>query len=146
MLPVIGVTSLESLSYNEKPEKGIIVPLIDARNNQVYSGIFDNKHKRVSEYMACDIDEALDNIDKFVKENSIDMITFIGDGSIVNREKIESRFLGAIFSNNNKQNGDSLGRCSYNKFLNKEDIETADSLNPLYLRKSQAERMKNAGE
>ena len=44
----------------------------------------------------------------------------------------------------NKQNAVSLGRCGYRKFLKNEDIKDADTINPLYLRKSQAERMKNA--
>ena len=41
-IPVIDVSSLETLAYNiENINCKIICSLIDARNNQVYCGIFD---------------------------------------------------------------------------------------------------------
>ena len=45
-LPVASVTSLESLARNvENVESDTaIISLIDARNNQVYAGIFDNDY------------------------------------------------------------------------------------------------------
>ena len=40
-IPVVGVTSLESLAYNIT-ESGLIVSLIDAKNDNVYYSLFSN--------------------------------------------------------------------------------------------------------
>ena len=47
------------------------------------------------------------------------------------------------FSENNKQNAESLGIIAYKK-INENEFVDADSVVPVYLRKSQAERMKDA--
>ena len=52
-IPVIGITSLESLTFNEEFD-GVVCSLIDARNNQVYAGVF-KKHELINEYLADDI-------------------------------------------------------------------------------------------
>ena len=49
-----------------------------------------------------------------------------------------------VSENINKQSAYSAGKCGYDKWINKKDIKSADTLNPLYLRKSQAERLKDA--
>jgi len=146
-LPIVSVTSLESLAYNED-SLGAIISMIDARNNQVYAGIFNNKHEKNADYIADSIDNTIEVIRKYIENNAIRDITFVGDGSTSNKEILEKAFSGVniVFSDNNKQKGTSLGICAYNKFTKKEDIKNADTLNPLYLRKSQAERMKNAGK
>ena len=45
-IPCIGISSLESLAYNVKQD-GLICSLIDAKNNNVYFGLFklENTHK-----------------------------------------------------------------------------------------------------
>ena len=58
-IDIIGVSSLQSLAYNET-FNGITCSLIDARNNQVYCGIFDNNHNKLKEYMADDIEIVLE--------------------------------------------------------------------------------------
>lgn len=147
-LPVISVTSLESLAYNENMPSGIIVPMIDARNEQVYAGVFDYTHNKCLDYMACSVDEAIEKVLAYAKENGISDVRFVGSYIDQNRDMIIDNFKGfnVSFSSNNKQSSVSLGICAYNKFLKKDSIESADTLNPVYLRKSQAERMKNAGK
>ena len=43
-IPVVGVTSLETLARIDESNK-TKVALIDARNNQVYGGIFDENYR-----------------------------------------------------------------------------------------------------
>lgn len=142
-IPIVSVTSLESLAYNvEKVDKEVIISMIDARNNQVYAGVFDKEHKKIMDYFAEDINEVLDKLSNF------DNLIFVGDGTVIHKdlisEKLKDKNVKFIEGNLNKQNANSLGRCAYKKFLEKENIESADTLRPVYLRKSQAERMKNA--
>lgn len=131
-IPVIGVTSLESLSYNEEFD-GIICTMIDARNNQVYAGIFKN-HELIGDYIADDINTVLD----LISEN--EKILFIGNGVLIHKENILHKFgAKANFTEKNEQTSISVGKCACKK--NKYD--NADTILPLYLRRSQAERMKS---
>ena len=135
-IKVVGVTSLKSLSFNEDYKNNTIISLIDARNNQVYCGVFNTGAEDI--YLAPDINEVLENIKQFVKENTI----FIGDGSVLHKNLIEDFFnCNLKFSNNNEQSSISTALAGLEIFNNGE-FDTADTILPFYLRKSQAERMK----
>lgn len=107
--------------------------MIDARNNQVYCGLFDDKHKLIKDYMANDIKIIINNLPK-------DNVTFVGDGAILHKNLLEGNI-----SKENNIHAINIGICAYNKF-NEGISETADSIVPMYLRKSQAERMKEKNE
>lgn len=126
-IPAVACTSLEALSYNT--QGNIICSLIDARNNQVYCGIFDEKRNLVKEYMADDINVIIENLPK-------DTISFVGDGAVLHKS-----LLNGTISQDNDIHATNIGICAYNKFKN-DNTETADTIVPMYLRKSQAERMK----
>lgn len=49
---------------------------------------------------------------------------------------------GIKFSNINFQSAKNVGKLGYKKYL-ENDLMTADEIIPIYLRKSQAERLKN---
>lgn len=82
-IPVVSCTSLETLSYNVS--SNTICSLIDARNNQVYCGIFDTNHQLINNYMADDINTII----KALPQNT--PITFVGDGATLH-EKLLTRF------------------------------------------------------
>lgn len=133
----IGVSSLEALAYNVK-EEGIICSLIDAKNDNVYAGLFEHKKEQyvqIGEYRT-------DNINNILSEcisKKADVI-FVGDGSICYKNNILEKFgENAFFENNNELNATNIGIAAYNKSKNKK--EGTFLLTPLYLRKSNAERM-----
>ena len=115
--------------------------MIDSRNNQVYCGIYDNKINKLEEYMADDIENVLLVLNKY------DDIVFVGDGAVLHEDMIREKMVGKkiVFSSNNKQNAESLGIIAYKKIKNGEFTDP-DSVVPVYLRKSQAERLKDAKE
>lgn len=127
-IPVVSCTSLEALSYNATSPT--LCSLIDARNNQVYCGIFDNNHKLLQEYIADDINVVLNIINKYKD------INFVGDGAILH-EKILN---GTLATDHNIHAG-NVGICGFEKYKNGV-FSNADSIVPMYLRKSQAERMR----
>ena len=139
-LPVASVTSLETLARNiENKEKDFtIISLIDARNNQVYAGFFDTEYNLKEDEIAEDIDEVLKKAGKYSK------IIFVGDGAIIHKEKIEENLKdrNIIFAKENDQSAINTGKIGYKKFLEK-NLKNADTILPIYLRKSQAERLKN---
>jgi tRNA threonylcarbamoyl adenosine modification protein YeaZ len=124
------VTSLETLAANVENEE-TIVSLIDARNNQVYCGIFNSNYELIEKYMADDINNIIPIINKY--EN----ITYVGDGAITHKELLNIN----TFESDNVIHASRIGLCAYAKFQNSDTV-TADTLSPMYLRPSQAERMK----
>lgn len=136
-IKIASVTSLETLSRNETAEEGqVIIPLIDARNNQVYAAVFDNNYNQIEENMADDIGNIINKIKKY------NNVVFVGDGAALHKNLLSSHFNSARFSENNKQYSSKTGICGYHKML-KNEVLDADTIAPIYLRKSQAERMKN---
>lgn len=133
-LPAIGVTSLETLAYSVH-HSGNIVSLIDAKNDNVYCGIFDSQYHLLQNYVAEHIDAIIPTLQK--QKN----ICFVGNGALLHRQKLETAIPNSKFSTNYQQSAFCLAQCAYQKYIN-QDILTADTLLPLYLRKSQAERMK----
>ena len=133
-IPIAAVTSLETLARNDESEKNKIV-LIDAKNNQVYAGIFDKEYNLLEDYIADDINVVINHFSKY--ENSI----IIGDAGSLHKELLINNIKNIEFSESNKQSAVSTGRIGYKKFLNN-DLKNADTVLPTYLRKSQAERMK----
>lgn len=138
-LPVASVTSLESLARNVEnvDSDTTIISLIDARNNQVYAGVFDNDYNLKEEEIAEDIEVVLKKVEKFSK------IVFVGDGAVLHKDLISERLVNneIKFTDNNEQSAVNTGKIGYKKYLNK-DLKNADTILPIYLRKSQAERLK----
>ena len=127
-IPVVGCSSLEGLAYNVTGSD-YICSIIDARNNQVYAAIFDANHNLISDYFADDINNLVPIFKKYTN------MVFVGDGAkLVN---ISNDFDNTICSRN-------IGICGYRKYLNGLSTD-ADNLSVLYLRKSQAERLKENG-
>lgn len=137
-LPVIGVNALETLAQIDSSE-AIKVSLIDARNNQVYCGVFDTNYQPLEELMADDITTILESLKKY------DDLICIGDGAVLHKALIEQQLPQAKFSEQNEQKASLGGKVAYQKYQDNE-IQSADTIVPLYLRKSQAERMKNKGK
>ena len=131
-IPCIGISSLEALAYNINTD-GIICSLIDAKNNNVYFGVFEKKNNIVTQLEELSfktIEEIIPILNKY------DKIIFVGDGSTQHKEFLHSNFNTSTFSDKNDLSSFSLGLAglsAYNKNINSD-------LMPLYLRKSQAER------
>ena len=111
-IPVVSVTSLESLSYNVDENCEIICSLIDARNNQVYAGIFDMHKNLVEDYIADDINNVIKTLKKY------NNIIFVGNGQVLHKELIEESLNDKLikFCDNNDQSGKSCGLCGLFKF------------------------------
>lgn len=125
-IPVVGVSSLEALAYNVRGFD-YICSIIDARNNQVYSAIFNKNYELISDYFANNINN-LTSIFKQYKN-----MAYVGDGLKLLNNSFE--FDNNIYSRN-------VGLAGYKKFS--QGLYTdADNLSVMYLRPSQAERMRN---
>ena len=125
-ISVASITSLETLARNVETQN-TIVSLIDARNNQVYMGIFDNNYNKIEEYLADDINIAIEKIKKY------ETINIIGDGSVLHKDLLVQNIKNIQFSDINEQYARNVGKMSYKKFL-ENDLKNADTVIPVYLR------------
>lgn len=117
---------MEALAYNVRGFD-YICSIIDARNNQVYSAIFNKNYELISDYFADNINN-LTSIFKQYKN-----MAYVGDGLKLLNNSFE--FDNNIYSRN-------VGLAGYKKFS--QGLYTdADNLSVMYLRPSQAERMRN---
>lgn len=137
-IKIIPVNSLEVLAYNVETSSNYICSLIDARNDNAYSGLFDSNYNLVQDLSADSVATILNNLPNA-------KITFVGNAVEIHREKITQKFgINANFSNSNSLSSAKLGICAYSKIAKGECL-APDELLPLYLRKSQAERMLENG-
>ena len=86
-IPIIGVTSLESLAYNIT-NPGLIATLIDAKHDNVYFALYelkDNKYTTIIE----PVSDTISNVVQDLKNYSTS-ITFVGDGSEVHKDLLSN--------------------------------------------------------
>lgn len=133
-IKIASVTSLEVLARNiENAET--IVSLIDARNNQVYCGIFDQKYNKKEEYLADDINSVIEVLKKY--ENMV----LTGSGTILHKDLLIQSLSSPKFCSENNQSAKNCGKIGYKKYV-ENNLCDSDTIIPIYLRKSQAERLK----
>lgn len=137
--PVIAIPTVDALAYNLAGASGLVCPLMNARRNQVYTGIYrfaDGKMEIVKEQCALALDEILDEL-----EQMHEPVTFLGDGVPVFRDQIEQRKLNHRYAPVHLalQRGGSVGALALEYAKEGKQIH-ADALSPDYLRMSQAER------
>ncbi len=144
-IPVVGITSLESLAYNVKQiskPTSLICSLIDAKNENVYCGLYNfSNNFNYANIFAENIDITISKISNIINEKQFTDIIFVGDGSKIYKEKLENSFKNSIFATENYdvQNIISIANIAFNKYNNGE-YGNSSSLSPIYLKKSQAER------
>ncbi len=138
--PVVSVPTLDGLAYRVSVFDGIICPIMDARRNQVYTGIYKmDKGNLVclSEQKAVDIHEIMEELEKYDEK-----VIFLGDGVEVQRETIEKEFKKEYcFApiHLSKQSAAAVAVLG-DIYFNQGKAEDAAEHKPIYLRKSQAER------
>lgn len=144
-IPVVAVNSLESLAYNTLStniydKTDIVCSIIDAKNDNVYCGIYKKENGELSQLedlCAKNISDVL----QILKKYSSSSILFVGDGALAHKYTISEKLSKTTFVEKSLNNitSISVGRLGLDKY-NKGLYGDSNSLSPLYLRKSQAER------
>lgn len=133
--PIIGVSSLDAVAYNFcHAEDVIICPMIDARRDEVYTSFYKNGEKL--------IDDKAIHIDELLDELGGKKVIFCGDAVSVHNERIKSRDNEEWKTAPCHMLLPKASSVAYSalKRAQMEDFDDAYTLNPVYLRKSQAER------
>ena len=138
--PVVGVPTLDALAYNIVTSEFIICPILDARNSQVFTALYEVKGKsfeRITEYMGIPVFEL---VQIFVRNNK--KVIFTGDAIDLHKDYFKSE-LGENCEfaplGNRLQRGASVAELALMR-AKEGKFTSSFELVPFYLRKSQAER------
>lgn len=138
--PLINIPTLDAIAFNLFKTDGLICPIMDARRNQVYTGIYkfvDDEFHTVQSQMAVEINEIANEINKLNKS-----VIFLGDGVPVYKDILKELLhvpyqLAPVHLS--KQRAGAVGALGL-KYLEKGITVSANEFEPIYLRASQAER------
>ena len=137
-IPLIGVNSLEILGANMDLCNRNICSILDAQRNQVYMNKYilkDDKITELEEISIKPIDELLEEI-----SSSNEDWVLVGEAVYKYKEKIEEISNITIPSPaNNITKASTLCFVARDKMLANDQVYNCYNINPMYIRKSQAE-------
>ena len=137
-IPLIGVNSLEILGANMDLCNRNICSILDAQRNQVYMNKYilkDDKITELEEISIKPIDELLEEI-----SSSNEDWVLVGEAVYKYKEKIEEISNITIPSPaNNITKASTLCFVARDKMLSNDQVYNCYNINPMYIRKSQAE-------
>ena len=138
--PLIHIPTVDGLAYNLYGCRTLVCPLMDARRNQTYTGLYyfdENGMQILQQQCAVDISDIIAQVNKTGKS-----VTFLGDGVAVFREymkencQVPYEFAPAHL---NKQRASAVATLGL-EYYRKGKAESAAEFRLDYLRLSQAER------
>ena len=138
--PIVEIPTVDGLAYNLWGAGDLVCPLMDARRNQTYTGIyeFQNGEMQVVEpQCAVDISKIVEKINDLQRP-----VVFLGDGVPVFRVYIEEHVqvpYSFAPAHLNKQRAGAVAVLAFT-YLQKGQTVSAGEHQPDYLRLSQAER------
>lgn len=137
--PLIHVPTLDAMAYNLYGTSALICPIMDARRNQVYTGLyhFEKEFEIVKEQCAMDIHDLIAELNECGER-----VIFMGDGVPVYKHIIAEKMTAAwdfAPAQSNRQRAASVASLGAVYFADGQ-IESAMDHAPDYLRKAQAER------
>ena len=140
--PIIPVPTLDSLAYNAFATDKVICPMMDARRNQVYTGLYEfdkQKLKILFEQKALPVEEIIAEVNRMGRE-----VILIGDGA-TSYENIISKTVEVPYEfapiHASRQRAGAVGVLGLQYFREGRQ-KSAKEFEPMYLRLSQAERVR----
>jgi tRNA threonylcarbamoyladenosine biosynthesis protein TsaB len=135
--PAVGVSTLEALALKGAAfQARLVAPMLDAKKNELYAALFEVSGKDRRELLP---QAAYDPDAFFSRLPSGRVIHFVGNGVRLYERKLVSYMRDkARFLDRSDFLAAEVGRLGYRKIL-AGDFTDAAGLEPIYLRKSQAE-------
>ena len=143
--PVIPVPTLDAMAMNLFGCGDIVVPMMDARREETYSGIYafeDVRLRVIAAQSAAPVTELISKINEMGRS-----VVFLGDGVPVFKDKlnaeirVEHKYAPPGL---NRQRAACVGALALD-YYSEGKFVSAEDFTPVYLRMSQAEREKAKG-
>ncbi len=125
-VPLIATNTLQALALQVTKEKGLIIPMLDARRMEVYSAVFNTDNSQVREIQAQILDDT-----SFATYLDTNEVYFIGDGVAKTKEIITHK--NAFFIDDKLPSANEMAKLSFDKFQQK-DFEDVAYFEPFYLK------------
>ncbi|SHL81921.1 tRNA threonylcarbamoyl adenosine modification protein YeaZ [Anaerocolumna jejuensis DSM 15929] len=139
-IPIVNIPTVDSLAYNLYGTDKLLCPMMDARRNQVYTGLYEwreGKFHVLLPQFAAEVEELAEKLNEYNRE-----VIFLGDGVEAQLQKfvplLKVPYLTAPI-HLSKQRAAVLGALGI-EYYKAGITEDADTFEPVYLRMSQAER------
>ncbi len=105
-IPMTGVHTIDALALNLADRRGIIVPLLDARKNQVYAAVYDNREGKMAQiHPFAALSPTKDLFDFLAPYDQAGQIAFLGDGAIIWRQALLATYRERAFLPGGETNG-----------------------------------------
>ncbi|WP_300278484.1 tRNA (adenosine(37)-N6)-threonylcarbamoyltransferase complex dimerization subunit type 1 TsaB [Peptacetobacter sp.] len=137
-IPIISVNALESLAANMDLNNKKIYPILDAQRTQVYTAKYEYKDNELLELERMDVKE-IDELINIIKNSNEETIV-LGEAVSKYYDKllsVENIIIPAVSHNVTKAS--SVCAVALAKYKKGEGIHSCYDVNPIYIRKSQAE-------
>ncbi len=138
-IPIVGVSTLESLAFNAVPTQKLVCPILDARMKEVYSSLYrweNTELIKLKEEKALSLENLLSGLQDYQEP-----FLFVGEGAVrffedIQNSSLKKTELAPMHTN--------INRASSTAILGRDRISAGKAdqlmaLQPSYLRRSQAE-------
>ena len=142
--PIVEVPTLEGMAYQMYGGQALVCPIMDARRNQVYTGLYrfaegekGYRMETLKDGCACDIMECIETVNQFEQP-----VVFLGDGVPVFEDLIREHAKVPVYfapAHMRHQSAASVGALAI-EFAKEGRFTEAKDHAPEYFRMSQAER------
>lgn len=142
-IPIITVPTIEGMAYNFVGSDKFICPIMDARRNQVYTGVYRFEGEEmhiIKDQCAISVEELIEYLNQLDGE-----VIFTGDGIPVFRDFIDGNLKKTHYfapPHLNRQRAGAVGALGL-LYYKSGKYSDSDNHMPDYLRVSQAERCLN---
>ncbi len=139
-IPIISVPTMDAMAYNFFSSNYVICPIMDARRQQVYTGIYafeETEMKTIKPQCIMMIQDLISELDKIGKP-----VMFLGDAIAVDKNIIEEEMKTEHYYAPASMNGPKASSLAAlaTLYWKEGKVEPAAEHKPEYLRLSQAER------
>ena len=124
--PLISVDTLKSLATSITIEKGLLVPMLDARRMEVYSCVYNSDNEQIRKIEAQIINEK--SFAEYLEDN---IVYFLGDGAAKCKDTITHK--NAVFIEDKFPSAKEMAKLSFNKYKIG-NIEDVAYFEPFYLK------------
>lgn len=142
--PVCGIPTLDALAWSVNDFHGIVCPMLDARNNQVYTALYrknEREFTRLTDYSGIPVGDLSAMLTGYPED-----VLILGDAATIYFSQLKSLHDHPVFCADPAL---FIPRAACTALLAEKQaiqgvLSSAFELEPMYLRKSQAERMKDS--
>lgn len=139
--PIVAVDSLEALAYKDEESDVPVVSMVDAKKMESYIGVYrfvNGECQTLLPPALIHINALSQHLEQVVKTD--DACHFIGSGAQAHDAHIRDVFKkGKILSRSNFL-APEIGKIAFRRYLKKDYITDMQQLNPIYIRKPDAEQ------